>query len=90
MRQITQDGTGGRCVWLEIPAFLGRVRRQQARGNPVMSLQLIPKGDRGTQLLPRNCCLPALLQSHHLGLLVSIESAEGGDADEFQAYDLAI
>lgn len=56
----------------------------------VASLQLIPKGGRSAQLLPCDGYLRALLQSHHLGLLVSIESAKGGGADEFQAYYLAI
>jgi hypothetical protein len=30
------------------------------------------------QLLPHDCCLRALLQSHHVGLLASIQPAEGG------------
>jgi hypothetical protein len=37
-----------------------------------------PRGNKSAQILPRDCCLRALLQSHHVGLLVSIESAEGG------------
>jgi hypothetical protein len=57
------------------PYFLPRLK-SQAFGMESLD---DPEGGRSAPLLPLDCCLRALLQSHRVGLLVaSIQPAEGG------------